>query len=43
MGLKGFDFPVADRLSKKLYSVPIYPTLTKKEIDKISKLLSAFI
>ena len=43
MGLKGFDFPNADRLSKKLYSVPLYPTLTKKEIDKISKLLSAFI
>jgi len=43
MGLKGFDFPVADRLSKKLYTVPLYPTLTKKEIDKISKLLSAFI
>jgi dTDP-4-amino-4,6-dideoxygalactose transaminase len=42
-GLKGFDFPNADRLSKKLYSVPLYPTLTRKEIDKISKLLSAFI
>jgi len=42
-GLNSFDFPVADRLSKKLYSAPIYPTLTKKEIDKISKLLSAFI
>jgi dTDP-4-amino-4,6-dideoxygalactose transaminase len=43
MGFKGFDFPNADRLSKKLYSVPLYPTLTKKEIEKISKLLSAFI
>jgi dTDP-4-amino-4,6-dideoxygalactose transaminase len=43
MGFKGFDFPNTDRLSKKLYSVPLYPTLTKKEIDKISKLLSAFI
>jgi dTDP-4-amino-4,6-dideoxygalactose transaminase len=41
--LKGVDFPNTDRLSKKLYSVPLYPTLTKKEIDKISKLISAFI
>ncbi len=42
-GLKGFDYPNADRLSKKLHSIPLYPTLTKKEIDKISKSLGAFI
>lgn len=43
LGYKGFDYPNADRLSKKLFSLPIYPTLTKKEIDKISKSLGAFI
>lgn len=43
LGFKGFDYPNADRLSKKLFALPIYPTLTKKEIDKISKSLGAFI
>ncbi|HPS57574.1 MAG TPA: DegT/DnrJ/EryC1/StrS family aminotransferase [Spirochaetota bacterium] len=43
LGLKGFDYPNADRLSKKLFSLPLYPTLTKKEIDKIAKSLAAFI
>lgn len=42
-GLKGFDFPNSDRISKKLYSIPLYPTLTKMEIDKISKTLASFI
>ncbi len=40
---KSMDFPHSDRLSKKLYSLPIYPTLTKKEIEKISRSLSSFI
>lgn len=43
LGLKGFDYPNADRLSKKLFSLPLYPTLTKKEIDKIARSLAAFI
>jgi len=43
MGLKGFDYPNADRLSKKLYTLPLYPTLSKKEIEKVSKTLAAFI
>ena len=43
LGLKGFDYPNADRLAKKLFSLPLYPTLTKKEIDKISRSLGAFI
>ena len=40
---RGLDFPNSDRLSKKLYNIPIYPTLTKKEIQTISKHLSSFI
>ena len=43
LGLKGFDFPNSDRISKKLYSIPLYPTLTKIEIEKISKTLASFI
>jgi len=42
-GEKGMDYPHSDRLSKKLYALPIYPTLTKKEIEKISRTLSNFI
>ena len=43
LDINGRDFPQADRLSKKLYSLPIYPTLTKKEIMKISNLLASFL
>ncbi|HOQ13241.1 MAG: UDP-4-amino-4-deoxy-L-arabinose--oxoglutarate aminotransferase [Spirochaetes bacterium ADurb.Bin218] len=43
LGLKGFDYPNSDRLSKKLYSIPIYPSLSKKEIERITKTLAAFI
>jgi dTDP-4-amino-4,6-dideoxygalactose transaminase len=43
MNLRGLDFPNADRLSKKLYTLPLYPTLTKKETELISKLLASFI
>jgi len=43
IGAGGSIYPNAERLSKKLYSVPLYPTLTKKEIDMISRLLAGFI
>lgn len=42
-GHKGYDYPNSDRLTKKLYSLPIYPTLTKKEIERVSKTLASFI
>lgn len=42
-GEKTMEFPHSERLSKKLYSLPIYPTLTKKEIEKIARSLSSFI
>ena len=41
--IRGIKFPNADRLSKKIYSLPIYPTLTKKEIDLIAKTISKFL
>jgi perosamine synthetase len=43
LDLRGLDFPNSDRMSKKVFSLPIYPTLTKKEIEKISRALAAFI
>ena len=43
LSLRALDYPNAERLSRKLYTVPLYPTLTKKEIDQIEKLLISFI
>ena len=37
------DYPNSDRLSNKLFSLPIYPTLTKKEIERVSKAVAKFI
>ena len=42
-GSKGMDYPNSDRFSKKVYSLPIYPSLTKKEIEKIARHLAKFI
>ncbi len=43
MNLNAMDYPNSNRLAKKLYSLPIYPTLTKREIEKIANLLAKFI
>ncbi|HDP80697.1 MAG TPA: DegT/DnrJ/EryC1/StrS aminotransferase family protein [Spirochaetes bacterium] len=43
LNLRPMDFPHSDRMAKKLYSLPLYPTLTKKEIDKIALSLGRFI
>ncbi len=43
MGLNGSDFPNSERFSKKLFSLPLYPTLTRKDVEKISKNLAGFI
>lgn len=40
---KAMEYPHSDRLSKKLYALPIYPTLSKREIDKIARALSNFV
>ncbi len=40
---KGMDYPNADRMSKKLFSLPLYPTLTRNEVEKISRTLAKFI
>ncbi|MBN1531408.1 MAG: DegT/DnrJ/EryC1/StrS aminotransferase family protein [Spirochaetes bacterium] len=43
MGLNNADYPVSERMAKKLFSIPIYPTLTRDNIDMISRMLSKFI
>lgn len=43
LGIRGLEFPNSDRLSKKLFAIPLYPTLSKKDIEKVSKSLSQFI
>ncbi len=43
LNIRGIEFPISDRLSKKVYTLPMYPTLTKKDIEKIIKTLSSFI
>ena len=42
-GMDNSDFPNSTRLSKKLFALPTYPTLSGKHIDKISRTLSRFI
>jgi perosamine synthetase len=43
LNFNAMDYPNSNRLAKKLYSLPIYPTLTKREIEKIANLLAKFI
>ncbi|TFH40750.1 MAG: DegT/DnrJ/EryC1/StrS aminotransferase family protein [Chrysiogenales bacterium] len=43
LGLNGSDYPNAERFSKKLYSVPLYPTLSRRDVEKISSSLAGFI
>lgn len=43
LGKNKQDYRNSDRLSKKIYTIPLYPTLTKIEIEKISRSLSNFI
>ncbi|MCU0822330.1 MAG: DegT/DnrJ/EryC1/StrS family aminotransferase [Spirochaetes bacterium] len=43
LDLKLMDYPRSDRYANKLYTLPIYPALTKREIDKISNALAKFI
>jgi dTDP-4-amino-4,6-dideoxygalactose transaminase len=40
MKLRNLDFPHSDRLSKKLFSLPMYPALTKREIEKVARIVT---
>jgi len=32
-GFKGGELPITERISKEVLSLPIYPSMTKEEID----------
>lgn len=42
LGYKKGDFPVAEKLSKEVLSLPMYPELTRKEIEYICSLIRKF-
>ena len=42
LGLKSGDFPVTERVSKEILSLPMYPELTKKQVYYISNLVKKF-
>jgi dTDP-4-amino-4,6-dideoxygalactose transaminase len=42
LGYKHGDFPISEKLSKKILSLPIYPELTKSEILYIAKMIRKF-
>ena len=42
MGHREGDFPVCERLAKRILSLPIYPELTPAEIDRIADAIAEF-
>ncbi len=42
LGYKAGDFPVAERLSKEVISLPVHPALTEEEIDYMIKKIGEF-
>lgn len=43
LGFNTADFPNAERYSKKLFSIPLYPTLSRRDVEKIAKSIASFI
>jgi perosamine synthetase len=43
LGLGAAGYPNSERYSKKLFTVPLYPTLSRRDIEKISKNIGGFI
>ena len=42
LGYKQGDFPVSERLSKEILSLPMFPTLKKKEIKYVADRIKKF-
>ncbi|MBU1632509.1 MAG: DegT/DnrJ/EryC1/StrS family aminotransferase [Nanoarchaeota archaeon] len=42
LGYKEGDFPIAERVSKEVLSLPVHPSLTQEEIDRIIKTMGDF-
>ena len=41
-GYKGGELPVTEKVSEQILSLPMYPTLSKQEIDYITQMISLF-
>lgn len=42
LGYKEGDFPVAERVSKEILALPIYPEITEEEVDFVCKMIKDF-
>jgi len=42
-GSDAAGYPNTERYSRKLFSVPLYPTLSRRDVEKISKFIASFI
>ena len=42
LGYKEGDFPVAERVSKEIIALPMYPELTRDEIDYVCESIRSF-
>ena len=42
LGYKEGDFPIAERLSREVLSLPIYPELTTEQIEYVAKTILKF-
>jgi aminotransferase EvaB len=43
LGYKEGDFPVTERLSERIFSLPMYPTLTDEEQDTVCSALEEIL
>lgn len=42
LGYKEGDFPVAEKVSKEILALPMYPELTREEVDYVSSVIKEF-
>ena len=43
LGYKKNDLPVTEKLATEIFSLPMYPTLSNSEVNKVVKLINNFI
>jgi dTDP-3-amino-2,3,6-trideoxy-4-keto-D-glucose/dTDP-3-amino-3,4,6-trideoxy-alpha-D-glucose/dTDP-2,6-dideoxy-D-kanosamine transaminase len=43
LGYKKGDLPVTEKLSKEIFSLPMYPDLNEIKVNKIIRLINNFI
>ena len=42
LGYKEGDFPIAEKVSKEVLSIPVHPALSGKDLDEITRRISEF-